>query len=414
MMMHAGLRVVIVADDLTGAMDAAAPFARRGLDVRVLTSSEDLKLILSNPPQILSVNTGTRHMTEDVSKTLVNTLIGDLLPLKPKLLIKKIDSTLRGHVVAETIAAMQAAKRHEVLFCPAVPAQGRTLSGGELFINGVPLSETGIAQDLRSPPPVTPLPDLFRGALADTAVILEKTGSTGMTITRQPVPCIRIVDAETAEDLQNLADAVIDRCEDILFVGAAGLTEALADALFGPELSGASPPALSGASLYVIGSRALQSSEQVEALCVTNPWTRVAELTDVQPLDAKEMQRLSSPVEKPAILVVRAPRAKPGSSLDPELVVNALAASTVDLLEKVKVSLLLMTGGDTVLAVLEALGVKTIQVLGEVKPGIVYGIIDTSLGPLCIVTKAGAFGDGQLFCTIEEHLRRGSASDFPN
>lgn len=414
MMTHAGLRVVIVADDLTGAMDAAAPFARRGLDVRVLTSSEDLKTVLLNPPQVLSINTGTRHTTEAVSETLVGALVSDLLHLKPKLLIKKIDSTLRGHVVAETIAAMLAAKRNEVIICPAVPAQGRTLSGGELFIDGVPLRETAIAQDLRSPPPVAPLPNLFQAVFADIPVILEKAGGARVTGARQSVPSIRIVDAENDEDLQILADAFIDRCDDILFVGAAGLTEALAEAMFGSDVAVTSPPKLSRASLYVIGSRAPQASEQVAALCLANPRTRVAELTAVQALGPEETKRLSDPGRQPAILVLRAPRAASGSRLDPELVAKALAISTVGLLEKVETDLLLMTGGDTVLAVLETLNVKIIQVLGEVKPGVVYGMIDTFLGPLCIVTKAGGFGGGQLFCTIEECFQRVPAPDAPN
>ena len=404
-MVHAGLRVVIVADDLTGAMDAAAPFARRGLDVRVLTAPEDLKPVFSDPPQVLSINTGTRHVAASVAAAVVGSLIGDLLPLQPELLIKKIDSTLRGHVVAETIVAMQAANRNEVLICPAVPAQGRTLSGGELFVDGVPLRDTAIARDLRSPPPLAPLPELFRTVLADIPVVLEEAGGRQAATCCPSVACIRIADAATDVQLLALAEAAVDRCDSILFVGAAGLAEALAEALFGPNVAAAAPPALPGAALYVIGSRAPQVSEQVAALRVANPWTRVAELTDAEPLDTAEMQRLAAPELRAASLVVRAPRATAGPSFDPDLIAKALAASTVGLLEQAEVGLLLMTGGDTVLAVLEALGVKVIQVCGEVRPGVVHGLIDTPKGALRLVTKAGGFGDGQLFCTIEEYFR---------
>ncbi|MGK2907884.1 MAG: four-carbon acid sugar kinase family protein [Desulfuromonadales bacterium] len=404
-MVHAGLRAVIVADDLTGAMDAAAPFARRGLEVRVLTAPEDLKPVLSNPPQVLSINTGTRHAVAGVAAAVVGTLIGHLRALQPKLLIKKIDSTLRGQVVAETIAAMQAANRTEVLIAPAVPAQGRTWSGGELFVDGVPLRDTAIARDLRSPPPVAPLGELLRTVLPDIPVLLEQAGGRGSAACRKPVPCIRIADAATDAQLLALAEAAVDRCGDILFVGAAGLAEALAEALFGPNVAAAAPPALPGAALYVIGSRAPQVAEQVAALCKANPWTRVAELSDAEPLDTGVMQRLAAPGQRAASLVVRAPRATAGRGFDPDLVARALAASTLGLLEQTEVGLLLMTGGDTVLAVLEALGVKVIQVCGEVRPGVVHGLIDTPKGPLRLVTKAGGFGEGQLFCAIEEYFR---------
>lgn len=404
-MVHAGLRAVIVADDLTGAMDAAAPFARRGLDVRVLTAPEDLQQVLSNPPRVLSINTGTRHLAAGVAAAVVGTLIGDLLPLQPELLIKKIDSTLRGQVVAETIAAMQAANRNEVLIAPAVPAQGRTWSGGELFVDGVPLRDTAIARDLRSPPPVAPLGELLRTVCSDIPVVLEDPGGRQSAACRQPVPCIRIADAATDAQLLALAEAAVDRCGDILFVGAAGLAEALAEALFGPGVAAAAPPVLPGAALYVIGSRAPRVAEQVAALCEANPWTRVAELSDAEPLDTAVMQRLAAPGPQAASLVVRAPRAAAGPGFDPELVARALAASTVGLLEQTEVGLLLMTGGDTVLAVLAALGVNVIQVCGEVRPGVVHGLIDTPRGPLRLVTKAGGFGEEQLFCTIEEYFR---------
>ena len=404
-MVQAGLRVLIVADDLTGAMDAAAPFARRGLNVQVLTAPDDLKSALSNPSQVLSINTGTRHAEPGVAAAVVGALIGDLLYLQPELLIKKIDSTLRGHVVAETVAAMQAANRNEVLICPAVPAQGRTLSGGELFVDGVALRETAIARDLRSPPPVTPLPELFRSELADIPVFLEEVGSRRATACRLPVPYIRIADATTDAQLLTLAEAAVDHCGDILFVGAAGLAEALAEALFGPSVAVAPPPSRPGATLYVIGSRAPQTAEQVAALSAANPWTRVAELTGVEPLDSGEMRRLAAPGMPTASLVMRAPLATPDPDSDPDLVAKALAVSTVDLLTQTEIGLLLVTGGDTVLAVLEELGVKLIQVCGEVLPGVVHGLIETPIGRLRLLTKAGGFGDRHLFCIIEEYFR---------
>ena len=404
-MVPAAHRVVIVADDLTGAMDAAAPFARRGLEVRVLTAPEDLAPALSDPPQVLSINTATRHATADTAAAVVGSLIGELLQLQPALLIKKIDSTLRGHVVVETIAAMQAANCNEVLICPAVPAQGRTLSGGELFIDGVPLRESAVGRDLRSPPPVAPLTELFRTALPDIPVILEEAGGRQSTAGRQSLPYIRIADAATAEQLQSLAKAAAERCGDILFVGAGGLTEALAEALFGAEVTAAAAPSLPGGALFVVGSRAPQAAAQVAALSALNPRTRVTELTAAQPLDTAELQRLAAPGPRPVSLVVRAPQATAGSGYDPELVSRALAASTVGLLAQAEIGLLLMTGGDTVLAVLEALEVKVIRVCGEIRPGVVYGLIDTPRGPLRLVTKAGGFGDEQLFCTILEYFR---------
>ena len=107
-------------------MDAAAPFARCGLDVRVLTAAASLEKVRTDPPQVLSINTGTRHAAERVAADVVSVLVGKLARLKPGVLVKKIDSTLRGHVVVETIAAMEASGYREVVFCGS---QSGTFSG---------------------------------------------------------------------------------------------------------------------------------------------------------------------------------------------------------------------------------------------------------------------------------------------
>ena len=78
--------------------------------------------------------------------------------------IKKIDSTLRGNVAAETLAAMHALGRANAIIVPAFPAQGRTVVGGMVHVNGVPLPQTGFARDALSPPPLAPLDQVFRAA----------------------------------------------------------------------------------------------------------------------------------------------------------------------------------------------------------------------------------------------------------
>jgi len=402
---HAGLQAVIVADDLTGAIDAAAPFARRGLDVRVLTSPAALEAVLPELPQVLAINAGTRHAEAETAAVVVSDLVGALIGLQPQLLIKKIDSTLRGHVVVETLSAMQAAGRNDVLVCPAVPSQGRTLSGGELFIEGVPLRETSIGNDLRSPPPVEPLSDQFRVALPGLSVNIVAAGTFTAADTLAGRSQIRIADASNREHLLGIAGVAANDRNTTLFVGAAGLTEALAETLYGPVVCPFVPSILPGETLYVVGSRAPQAEAQIEALTTANPLTRVAALTDTKPLEIQALLSLITQGQEPANLVLRAPLASTATDYDSDLVAKALAASSASLLARSNIRLLLVTGGDTVFAVLDALEVGVIRVCSEVQPGIVLGLIDTTMGPLHLVTKAGGFGDRQLFCTIENYFQ---------
>ena len=55
---------------------------------------------------------------------------------------------------------------------------------------------------------------------------------------------------------------------------------------------------------------------------------------------------------------------------------------------------LILTGGDTALAVFKHLGISQVRLIDEILPGIPYGqVLDGEFAGLAIVTKAGAFGD---------------------
>ena len=112
--------IAIVADDLTGALDSAAPFAARGADTRV-AATPDLDRLGTPMPVVLSVSTMSRHLDADAAAQAVTTTCARLVRLEPTLWFKKIDSTLRGNVAAEVSAAMAASGLDHAVICPAVP-----------------------------------------------------------------------------------------------------------------------------------------------------------------------------------------------------------------------------------------------------------------------------------------------------
>jgi uncharacterized protein YgbK (DUF1537 family) len=385
-------------------MDAAAPFARRGLDVRVLTAPDKLETVLQDLPAVLSINTVTRHVSGEQAAAVVGTLVSRLVRLKPQLLFKKIDSTLRGNLLTETLSAMRASGYPEMLVCPAVPDQGRTLTGGKLYIDGVPLHETAIGRDLRTPPPRTPLPEMYRAVLHQTPVRVEAVAAwqaAGDALR----PRVSIVDAESSQQLSRLAASAVASRAQVLFVGAAGLTEALAEVMFGTAVPATALEPQSGDFLFVVGSRARETAAQVEALIEDYPGALVADLSDAQPLDGLNLQHLSAPGQSPAVVVLRAPHGASSTGQDPDQVARALALSTTRLLAARTTGLLLATGGDTARAVLDELGVEVIRVRGEIMPGIGHGLIATRYGPLRLVTKAGGFGQRQLFGTVIDYFK---------
>ena len=164
-----GCRVAIVADDLTGALDAAAPFAARGAQTRVVIAPERLEAALrawgEAPPEVIAVNTESRHLSAAAAAERVAAVTRRLAPLGPGVWFKKVDSTLRGHVAAEVRAAWAGSRRPAVVIAPAFPAEGRVTVEGIQHVRGVPVHESDYARDPVHPVRCSDLAMLFPEAV---------------------------------------------------------------------------------------------------------------------------------------------------------------------------------------------------------------------------------------------------------
>lgn len=405
--MGAGVSVVIIADDLTGAMDAAVPFARRGLTVRVFSQFEHYDET-EHRGDVLSISTNSRHLPPDQAGARITEVAALIAGLRPEILIKKIDSTLRGNVVVESIGLMQERGLAAALVCPAVPSQGRSMVDGMLYLDGIPLQDTPIGKDLRSAPPSEPLATQFQQHVPNWRVVQEKPGIATREIHGGTDPLVCVGDAASEEDLQRLLLPRRGTFAKTLFIGASGLTEAVAEKYFGPVTQAAPLPASQGGSvLFVIGSLAPETGMQHQLLLQHGDIDQfVVEVSS--PVQQLPGGRTSSAGRRAIPIVLKAPAVNESSPHDPEHIVEALGAAAVDVVKNHRIDMLVATGGDTVEALLARFGIAYIEVMGEVEPGVVYGVVETAgAGRYTIVTKAGGFGKPDLFIRILEFHERG-------
>lgn len=373
-------RVAIVADDLTGALDAAAPFAQRGATTRVVIALEGLEASLDAwqgaLPDVIAVTTESRHLMASAAAERVTQATRILARLAPAVWFKKIDSTLRGQAVAESLAIHRACCRR-LLLAPAVPSQGRTTCDARILVYGQPLEATDFARDARSQPPSGGLDALFAAA--------------GLPLARH-VPGQRlpmadsVADAETDADLEALAGGVGDEPGKWLAVGAAGLSRALAQVMFGEAVSLDHVP-FTGLWMAV-GSRSERAAQQVAALRRDTPDLPV--VTDIADVT----------VESPCLLLTPDPEA-------PRRDANEVAATLADALAvgmlAARQRLYLVTGGDCASALMKRLDACYIEVAGEWEAGMVLGYPQGNRKwPL--LTKAGGFGDEALLVRLLRSL----------
>lgn len=335
-------RLAVIADDLTGALDAAAPFAARGIKTVVALGPAGLDAALASGADVVGVSTNSREGLPDAAGRAVAACL-KRLPADLAI-FKKVDSRLKGHVAAE----LEAFRFNRALVIPAIPAFGRWMRNGQLGGFGVS----------------TPI---------DIAARLGR--HTGAAI----IPDI----ASQADIEQALETGGHD-----LLVGALGLAEALA-ARWAPGASIPAPSPLAAPVFCVIGSTDAITTEQIERLRSACP-----ELAYIAAPDG-EMPQSVPPTA--ALTIVQA-TAGDGTA-DGTMVARRLGAALLHL-RPPPGSVLVISGGATAQLVLESLGIAVLQLEGEALPGLPLA----HAAGFTIITKSGGFGDPDTLLALLGHL----------
>lgn len=139
-------RVLAIADDFTGAAEIAGIGRRYGLPTRLLRD---------RPPSVEDgltvIDTDSRLLPPADAAAKVRAFVAGLGGENFDLIYKKTDSVLRGPILAELEALLQAFDRSAALLVPQNPSRGRTIRSGEYEIDGVALHATTFANDPQHP-----------------------------------------------------------------------------------------------------------------------------------------------------------------------------------------------------------------------------------------------------------------------
>ena len=153
-------RIAIIADDLTSACDGAAPFVAAGCRAHVVFDPPRRGPLAAG---VTAVDTDSRSKSAAQAARCAAAVTAALAGAD--VLFKTVDSTLRGHLVAEIDAALAVSGRRIAVLAPAFPAQGRTTVAGVQHLDGQPVDRTWFGQDPGHPVPCADLLRLFPGAV---------------------------------------------------------------------------------------------------------------------------------------------------------------------------------------------------------------------------------------------------------
>ncbi|MGV0816331.1 four-carbon acid sugar kinase family protein [Martelella sp. AMO21009] len=344
--------VLIIADDLTGALDSSVAFAGPGRSVLVARSSDAIPALLKQSPDVIAVNTASRECDAEEAAERVAAALGRLPVADVPVIMKKVDSRLKGNIAAEMAVLQAALGARAIVAAPAIPTMGRRVTGGTLSGDGI-------------------------------AAPIDVASRIGVSA--------KIPDAESDRDMDNLVGSA---GSGVLWVGARGLAFALARTAGHAETQ---PFRLAPPLMIINGSRDPITVAQIERLRALTP------LVDAPDGAVPAMTE----AELPLVLSI----CDGGGGLAGEAAGARFCDGASRLLNALWPQSLLVAGGESCNGILDRLGIRSLQVAAELRPGLPISHAAAPWGNLQLVTKSGGFGTPSLLAELFVEAKAESGDD---
>lgn len=418
-------KLLIVADDFTGASDTGVQFSKNNLKTIVITRTDHINQSLEKC-DVLVLNTESRFDDSETAYRKGHDAGKILLPDQVKYFYKKVDSTMRGNIGAEISGLMDALEIRHTFLVPALPKYGRTTVNGKVFVDGVLLDETEFARDPKNPVKESFIPKIIsRQTNKKTAVIISDYIHAGRQTLIEKLQLhmnagvqIIIFDAKEEKDMDLIASVISEIKTKVLFAGCSGLAEYLSKYLLIKKVR--------TSSIVIAGSVSEVTRRQIEyALHYLH-----ADLVDIEPentfsdLRSEEKKKILEIVEKIVSedrdLIIRTAPTRDAVTktfetgeqygLNRYSVSESIAAFlgelSGDIIKNINIKGILLTGGDTAIKTAQCLNISGVILHDEIVHGIPWGYFaEDEYRDIIIVSKAGGFGTEDAIFRVLNFLR---------
>lgn len=407
------MKLLILADDFTGAMDTGVQLSKNRIKtlvfakipVAILQSEKPEKTSETHPEcEVLVINTNLRHESaKDAYATIAKIL---MFYREPGLhFYLKTDSALRGNISATFAAAIQTLKL-PLHFLPAFPDAKRTAEDGILYIEGTVLEESVFRNDPRSPM---------------TESHIEKIINRDYTL---PIGTqMFFYDGKTNEDLEKIGLFLKEKNELTLTAGCAGFAKQL-PSLIPFETEADYIPNTPGPILVLSGSaNAITFKQLAQAKKDGYPLLLLKEYMEAAILNPQKSEEIENQLvekavsllnEKTSVILATATSKESLLNMDElkktagsyEAVHESISACTARLARRIlnaaRISCLTVFGGDTVAGILDELDCNRVIAKGEVATGVPLCLLTDR--NLHLITKSGGLGCEEIVNTIDKYF----------
>ena len=411
-----------IADDFTGATDLCNTLVRRGMrTVQLIHVPGPGTMVPDADAVVVALKTRTVPAAEAVDKSLA--ALAWLQRAGARQILFKycstFDSTDAGNIGPVAEALMAALGTDFTLYCPAFPEAGRTIYRGYLFVGDVLLSESGMRDHpltpMRDPSLVRVLQRQSRGRVGLVPAAIVGRGAAaigdGFARLRGEGFAHAIVDAIADRDLEAIGEAAADFK---LITGGSGIALGLPEnfrrrGLLGEGSAADELPAIGGAAAVLSGSCSTATLAQVAHMKERAPCFTIDPLAGAEPGDmAQQALAWAQPLlgrrpilfsasaapDRVALVQQRLGRERAGA------LVEAIMAQVARGLVERGARRLVVAGGETAGAVVQALGVAGLRIGRQIDPGVPWTVslpADAGEPALALALKSGNFGAPDFF-----------------
>lgn len=416
------IKLLIIADDFTGALDTGIQFVKRGIETQVVVGTRLNPSLLSQTAQVLVVDTETRPMSIQDAHDAVVQIVRQALETGVEVIYKKTDSALRGNVGSELSGVLDAVSGDRIYFLPAFPDVNRITEKGIHYIDGVKLEDSGFGKDPFDPMTCSFVPGILAAQTDKKIILVEREQCIPQ---KGDLPEIVVFDAVTKEDIQRRTEELKEGCELKLLAGCAGFAAFLPEALglhgtYKEEIFHTDHFLVACGSLNPITRNQIEyaqrsgfyrrnllpeeklvpayyESETGRAFlnCLADEIRRDRRV-ELDTFDLEGRESVAEYIKRTGM-----------DSGKVRFSISACFGKIVkDLVERDLNMTILLTGGDTLMGFMKEIGVNEICPVAEVGQGTVLSRLYWKGRTLQVISKSGGYGEPEVFVKAADQMMK--------
>ena len=379
------MKLAIIADDFTGAMDTGVQLAEMGISTIVVTEENLQNCIQDGSVTVISIDTESRFDPPETAAAKVKKAVETVKGLGVEYIYKKVDSAMRGNIGKELEAVYESTRISFLPFIPAYPANNRTTVKGKQYVDGVPVNQSKLGKDPFSPVRSADIGQIIHEQ-SDTAVCTSSGREENLT-------GICIYDASSDEEMEWIARQLQQKEGVKVIAGCAGFARYL-PFVFGIRTDVKPRKIREGNVLVVCGSVCEVSLEQMRLLKEKGyPFFTISESCPDHFIIEKAVAGLKSSGVFILESISDRNQMLDNQELEEERerIKLRLAELTKSILDCASVVTLFIIGGETLHRIMDEMDAEGIIPESEMIPGIPIGIIQGD--SLQVASKSGGFGE---------------------